>query len=53
MDDEELQEIICGVRQYRCPACGAMNRALVEATPDSNTIALTCGTCRRPFEVQT
>jgi transcription elongation factor Elf1 len=54
MDDQELQDLIDGVKRYPCPECGTMARAAVDVLRKlrGQTIRLTCVPCGRQFEVR-
>jgi hypothetical protein len=54
MEDQELQDLIDGVKRYPCPRCGALARAAVDMLRrlQGQTIQLTCVPCRRQFDVR-
>jgi hypothetical protein len=54
MEDQELQDLIDGVKRYPCPECGAMARAAVDVLRrfQGQMIKLTCVPCGRQFEIR-
>lgn len=54
MEDQELEDLLDGVKRYPCPTCGTRAPAAVDVLRrlQGQRIKLTCVPCAQQFEVR-